>query len=139
MSTYQDHADAFLNLLRADASLTVHDGAATTGAVPPYVLVYIFRETPDGLAAPDRVPLTGRSMAANLWAYCHCVGGNATAARAVAGRVEAAVLDVTPVVVGRVCFPIRWREGSPPRRDEDTGPLVMDLVDVYSFGSVAAS
>lgn len=138
MSTYQDHADAFLALLRADAGLTVYDGAAPTGAAPPYVLAYILRETPDGLLAPDRVPLTGRSMAANLMAYCHCVGGNATAARAVAARVEAVVLDVTPVVTGRVCWPIRWREGSPPRRDEDTGPLVMDLVDVYSFGSVAS-
>jgi hypothetical protein len=49
------------------------------------------------------------------------------------------VLDVTPVVAGRVCFPIRWREGSPPQRDEATGPLVMDVVDVYSFTSVAAS
>jgi len=138
VSTYQDHADAFLNLLRADAGLTVYDGKAD-GTTDHYVLVYIFRETPDGLTAPDRVPLTGRSMAANLWAYCHCVGGNAIAARGVAARVEAAVLDVTPVVANRVCSPIRWREGSPPRRDEDTGPLVMDLVDVYSFGSVAAS
>jgi hypothetical protein len=138
VSTYQDLADAFLNLLRADAGLTVYDGKVT-GTTDHYVLVYLFRETPDGLVAADKVPLTGRSMSANLWAYCHCVGGNAVAARAVAARVEALVLDVTPVVAGRVCFPIRWREGSPPQRDEATGQLVMDVTDVYSFTSNAAS
>lgn len=138
MSTYQDLADAFLDLLRADAQLTVYDGKVT-GTADHYVLVYLFRETPTGLVAADKVPLTGRSMSANLWAYCHCVGPNATAARAVAGRVEALVQDVTPVVSGRVCFPIRWDSGSPPQRDEATGPTVMDIVDVYSFTSNATT
>lgn len=138
MSTIQAHADAVLALLGADAQLTVYDGKVS-GAAQQYVLVYIYRETPDGLVAADKVPLTGRSVAVNLWVYCHCVGGNGSAARAISGRVEDLLLDVTPIVAGRVCFPIRWREGTPPQRDESTGPLVMDLVDVYSFTSVAAS
>jgi hypothetical protein len=39
-------------------------------------------------------------------------------------------------VAGRTCYPIRWREGQPAARDEDTGALYVDQVDVYGFTSV---
>lgn len=139
----QDEADAFLALL-SDApggppDLVVCDGDVENGVTAPYALVYFYIETPDGLAAPDAVPLTFDSDVIDAWAYVHCVGANpqaARASRAVAGRVRAAVLNQTLLVAGRSCFPIRWREGSPPQRNEETGETVFDQVDVYSWRSV---
>jgi hypothetical protein len=137
--TIQAHARAVLDLLDADntaPALVVLDGFVPAGQEPPYVLVYFYVATPDGLTAPDKVSLNFDSSVVDLWAYCHSVGGNAVAARAVATRVRTALLDVTPVVSGRSCFPIRWREGQPAGRDELTGPLIVDQVDVYGFTSV---
>ena len=73
-----------------------------------------------------------------MWAYCHCAGGNQIAARAVAQRVRAALLDVTPTVTGRKCWPIRREAGQLVDRDESTGLLVMDGVSVYRLESVPA-
>jgi hypothetical protein len=142
VSTTQDHANAVLALLDADnaaPALVFLDGAVPSGQLPPYVLVYLMLQTPDGLAAPDKVSLDFNSDVVDLWVYCHCVGGNAAAARAVSARVRAALLNVTPTIANRVCFPIRWREGNPPQRDESTGVLVQDLVDVYGLITVPAS
>lgn len=142
MSTVQDHANAVLALLDADntsPALVVLDGAVTGTQPLPYVLVYLMLQTPDGLAAPDKVSLDFNSDVIDMWVYCHCVGGNAAAARSVSARVRAALLNVTPTIANRVCFPIRYREGNPPQRDESTGPLVMDQVDVYGLTTVPAS
>lgn len=135
MSTIQDHADAVLNLLRADSLLTVYDGQVT-GTADHYVLVYTFRQLPSGELAPDKTSLVGDSTTVDMRFYCHCVGVDAIAARAVQGRVQTALLDVTPSVAGRNCFPIRWSEGTQAARNEETGSLVVDAVDVYSLVSV---
>lgn len=144
----QDHADAFLALLAAAPptspapALAVYDGKVPDVAAPAYALVYFLIQTPDGLAAPDAVNLNFDSDVIDVWAYVHCVGGDpqgARAARAVAGRVRSAVLNKTLTVANRTCFPIRWREGQPPQRNEETGPGVFDQVDVYGFRSVPSS
>jgi hypothetical protein len=138
----QDHADAFLTLARAASgspALTVYDGAVPSGPAAAYALVYFFIETPDGLAAPDKVSLVLDSDVINARAYVHCVGGEpeaARAARAVAGRVRSAVLNRTLTITGRSCFPVRWLEGQPPQRNEETGVVVFDQVDVYGWTSV---
>lgn len=137
MSTLQDHADAVLDLLRADAQLTVYDGQVT-GTADHYVLVYTFRQLPGGLIAPDKTSLTGDTTTVDMRFYCHCVGANAIAARAVQARVEACLKDVTPAVAGRACFPIRWLDGQQHNRDEETLGLVVDTVDVYGLVSVPA-
>jgi hypothetical protein len=134
----QDHANAFLALLRTDAQLVTYDGAVPKTPATQYALIYIYIETPDGLAEPDKVPLTFDSDAINARVYVHCVGADAAAARAVAGRVRATVLNKTLTIANRSCFPIRWREGQPPQRNEETGVLVMDQVDVYGWSSVPA-
>lgn len=135
MSTLQDHANAVLNLLRADALLTVYDGQVT-GSTDHYVLVYTFRQLPGGELAPDKTSLAGDVTTVDMRFYCHCVGAGAVASRAVQARVQAALQDVTPVVAGRACFPIRWVEGQQQERDEDTLALVVDTVDVYSLVTV---
>jgi hypothetical protein len=136
VSTVQAHANAVLALLRADAVLTVYDGAVPTGAPDHYVVVDMYRVTQDGVAAPDKTDLTFTATAVDFWVYAHCVGGDAAAVRAVAGRVEDRLLNVTPTVAGRSCFPIRHRDSSPPTRDELSGPLVQELTDVYGFLSI---
>lgn len=135
MSSIQDHATAVLDLLRADTALTVYDGIVT-GTADHYVLVYTFRQQPGGDTAPDKTALTGDSSTVDMRFYCHCVGTDAVAARAIQARVQTALLDVTPTVAGRACFPIRWVEGQQARRDEDTLASVFDAVDVYSLVTV---
>jgi hypothetical protein len=139
----QDLADAFLALLATapggPPALAVYDGAVPDGPAPAYALVYFLIETPDGLTAPDAVPFTLASTVIDALAYVHCVGAEpqaARAARAVAGRVRAAVLDQVLTVPNRQCFPIRWDSGQPPVRNELTGLVVFDQVDVYRFRSV---
>lgn len=134
----QDHADAVLGLLEADADLKVYDGLVPKGAAAPYVKVDLLVQTPDGLTAPDKVPFSGDSDVIEMWIYCHCVGAGLNAgrsARAVSGRVRARLLNVKPTLPGRVVFPIRWREGQPPQPNEETLVPVVDLVDVYGFTS----
>lgn len=134
--TIQDHASAYLDRLRGDPELTVYDGAVPKGAVPPYLLVYLTFSTPDAEMSPDKVPLTFDSNVGEARAYCHCVGANGVAARAVGQRVLTRLQNWRPVIGGRDCSPVRWQEGQPAQRDETTGVLVMDQVDVYGFTSV---
>jgi hypothetical protein len=130
-----EHASVVLALLDADntpPALNVHDGKVPDGTDPrasPYVLVYFDSNDPDSdfNAAPYTFTLT---------ATCHCVGGNAQAARMVADRVRTALVGVTPTVAGRSCFPISREPGTPPLRDESTGSLVMDQVDVYTLSTI---
>lgn len=135
----QEHAAVVLALLRAapptSRPLAVHDGSVPSGAAPPYVVVYVADDDPE---LADSRPLTGASQRYVLWAYCHCVGADQAAARAVSNRVRAALLDAAPAVAGRVCQPIRRVEGQPTQRDESTGVLVQDKVDVYRLESVPA-
>jgi hypothetical protein len=145
--TVEAHARAVLDLLDADNDdppLVVFDGSVpkdpATGKSkpPPYVLVYFTVATPSGEMPADSTSLDMDSDRVVLRAYCHNVGANATAARIVAGRTRAALLGVTPSVAGRECWPIRQDEGLPADRDESTGVLVMDQVDVYRLESVPA-
>jgi hypothetical protein len=137
--TIQAHATAALGLLvppSVPATTGVYDGDVPTSPKAQYVLVYACLMTPDGLAAPDAVSLDFDSDVVDFWLYAHCVGQGAVEARAISAQVRLAWLNVTPVITNRTCFPIRQRESNPPRRDEETGPLVMDQVDVYAFRSV---
>jgi hypothetical protein len=146
----QDHCAAFLTLVASapggPPSLKVFDGSVTADALfgggvfsadPPYVLVYFSIETPDGLTVPEWLSLTLTSVVINARAIVHCVGvepEGAKAARAVAGRVRAAVLDQTLTVAGYSCNPVRWIEGQPPQRNEEVpGTAVFDVVDVYGW------
>ncbi|WBB73235.1 DUF3168 domain-containing protein [Micromonospora sp. WMMD1128] len=134
--TVRAHADAVIGLLAAaPGSLRVLDGAVPKETAPPYVLLYFADSDPELV---DSRPLGGGSERFVLRVYAHCVGGNAAAARALGERVRAALLDVTPTIADRACWPIRREDGSPPQRDESTGTLVMDRVDVYRLESVPA-
>jgi hypothetical protein len=135
----EEHFQAFFALLEADATLNPYDGEVPANPAARYSLVYFYVETPDGLQAPDAVNITGDSDVIDAWAYVHSVGVTPASARIQSGRVRAAVLNQRLTLAGRECFPIRWREGQPPQRDEDVpGDPVFDQVDVYSWRSLPA-
>lgn len=138
----QDHASAFLALLRADPQLVVYPEAEPDAdsedvvppdALPPYVAVHIHMQRDFGPT------LDMRSSRAVMRAYCHCVGGNDIAARAIAQRVAALVLDVRPAIAGRHSFPIRHDQSVPPRSSKTTGVLIVDQTDVYRLETVPGS
>ncbi|MFG3710129.1 DUF3168 domain-containing protein [Micromonospora sp. NPDC047730] len=132
------HAKAILALADADndpPALVVLDGKVPDGVVPPYVLFYFADSDP---SQADGSSLANESARYVVRAIAHCVGGNATAARAVAQRVRARLLDAVPTVAGRQCFPIRREEGREAERDEAPGSLVVDKVDVYRLETLPA-
>ncbi len=140
MTVEQDHADAILALLAdappASPALVVYDGTVpkSTDVPPPakqYVLVYFSTTTPDATS------LDGDQDRTVTRVYCHCVGGDAAASRAIAGRVSRALLNARVSSAGRVCWPVRDDDStSPPDRDQTTGVTVMDGVSVYRLESV---
>lgn len=135
----QDHADAVLALLAADAQLTVYDGAVPRPpavAAVRYALVYLYAETPGADAEPDKVRLSMNSDVIHMRINVHCVGESAMAARAISGRVRFRLQNVIPAVTGRTCFPIEWVDGQAPQRNEEVLSLSMDQVDVYSLKTV---
>jgi hypothetical protein len=134
-----DHADAFVALLDADNTnppLVVFKGKVPTGAQPPYACVYFADHDPE---QPDSRPLDGTPQRFVMRAYIHSVGGNETASLAVAQRVRTALLNITPNIAGRICFPIRREDGQPVTGDESTGALVMSKADVYRLESEPSS
>ena len=130
-----DHATAVLELLRGEPLLTVYPaegGGPTTvpnGAEPPYVSVHMTADRPLGGR------LDHRSTRFRMRIYCHCVGADDIAARAVSDLVAGALLDVKPDVPGRHCYPIRSESGRDPREDESTGYLVATISDAYRLES----
>lgn len=126
-----EHAQAVLNLLDAAITLPVFDGKVPDGTSPDggYVLCYFDSADPE-------FDFRAQAWQFTLTATCHSVGGNAQAARQIADLVRTALLGVRPTVAGRDCHPITRDDGSPPQRDESTGSLVMDQVDLYVLRSV---
>lgn len=137
--TTQVHADAVLNLLSAatgSPALVVYDGFVPNGSTPPYVVVYFAFDYPPAETDGQSSDLVMNSNRVDCFAYCHSVGTNSIGSRAMAARVRTALLDVAPAVTGRSVFPIRHIENQPAARDESTGVLVVDQVDVYRLSSV---
>lgn len=141
MGVDQDHAAAILSLLdmappQGGTALTVYDGRVPAGAVGPYVLVRMATTT------PDVTDLTQDQNQAVTRIFCHCVagqalGGDASALRAVRSRVDAALLNVTPTIPGRVPWPIRDEgDAPPPDVDDTTGITVWTQRLTYRLASV---
>lgn len=139
MSILNEHAQVILDLLDADntaPALDVLDGKVPQDQVAPYVLLYFAFRTPSGVDEPDKVALEATSDVLVTTATCHSVGETTVSARAIAGRVRAALLGRFPTVASRVCFPITHQDGPPTTRDETLGVAVFDQIDVYQFTSL---
>jgi hypothetical protein len=130
------HAQAVLGLLNAGGEITVYDGSVPTipepgpGAPLPYLLLYLTVDWPDDGAANA---LNNQAVTAKVTLYCHCVGETAASARAMQMQARSRLLNVRPVVAGRVCTMIGQDEVLAPQRDETTGRLVMDGVSTFGF------
>ena len=136
--TVKEHADALLVLARGSGPgtpMTVLDGANPDNVAPPYVLVYFADSDPE---EPESRPLSGLPQRYVLRGIFHLVGGSGAATRALGDKLRSRLLNVTPTIAGRQCLPIRREDGVPPERDESTGTLVMDRVDVYRLESEPA-
>jgi hypothetical protein len=130
------HADAVLALLTGalNPAIAVYDGKVPDPtpnvATNPWVLVYFDPGWPVDGAANS---LDGNAVTYRLTLFTHSIAASAPAARAVAGQVRAALLNVRPVISGRSCWPIRWDDGTPTSLDETLGFPVMDKVDVWKL------
>ena len=80
-----------------------------------------------------------RAERAVVRAVIHCVGATAAAADIIGVAVRQVLLDVTPTVTGRKCFPIRMERSLDPEPDETTGVMVLDQIQVYRLESVPSS
>ena len=127
------HAQVFLAALASNTNLTDFDGKVPDPTPdPPWVLTYVTVSWPrDGIGTA----LTAQQVTVTATATCHCVGLNAAAARAVGMQVRSSLLNLKPVIAGRICSPVKQDDSQPPDRDESTGRLVMDQVQVFSFTS----
>lgn len=129
--TAQAHATAVLTLL---AGLPVHDGAVPANPAYPYAVLYLNTGT------AHEVDLSYNSDEQVYDVQITSVGASAAAARITADRVRAALLDQTPTVTGRTCWPIRLEAAQTAREDRDitipdTGTHPHYAVDIYRLAS----
>lgn len=129
------HAVAVLTFLHAASNIpAVYDDVVPTGAPSSYVKVY-FDDRPGDGRSED---MTMATVEVLYRVIVHCVAETAAGARIVAGNVKTALLDKTPVIPGRKCWPIRYEASVPPQRDESTGRLVQDQIVTYVLKSKSA-
>lgn len=138
--TNTDAAAAALALLRADTNLTVFDGLVPVdpiaGKLParPYVVLW---SSPIPVAVLDS--LEGRSGWWEQRLTTTVVGDTADSVRIVSRRVRTALLDVVPVVTGRVSIPIAMDgDPYPTQADQDVQPPVLFSVISWLASSTTA-
>ncbi len=102
------------------------------GTEPPYVKVYVHIRYQGG----EDLPNTSKRAVCRF--ITHSVGSTVESSLIVAGNVREAWMDVKPLVLGRICWPIRDEQSIPPDSDESTGVLVMDTINVWRLESVPA-
>jgi len=110
--TAQAHATAVLSLLTG-AGITVHDGAVPANPAYPYAVLY---------TNPGDRDATNLDYSSDVQTYdvqVTSVGASAAAARITADKVNTALVDVTPTVTGRTCWPLRVAATQTAREDRD--------------------
>ena len=105
--------DGVLDLLRADANLSVYDGAPPANPAYPMVVVY----SNGGTRSVSDV--SGRSRQSDVRIQCTVHAVSTLSARIVADRVLAALVDRVPTAPGWRCGPVR-HESSPPAYADDS-------------------
>ena len=133
--TEVDHARACLDLLAANASLTVHEGELPVGATtvtPPFVSVIAVVEW-----LPRREDrsggLDGLSGTCLVSLYCRCVGETVDATLAVSGQVRSSLLNARPTIAGRVVNMIEQVSTSPVEPNEQLGRSLFEVLAIYEL------
>jgi len=116
------------------ASIPYYDGQVPNEPSFPYRVLRM------GAGNETAERLCGTSGRADFRFYITSVGLSATAVEIVADAARSLLIDVRPVVAGRVCTPIRRESSIPIQEDRDvTAPgnnaHPMFGVDTYSFTS----
>ena len=126
------HVSAVRNLVDAVPNVTIYDGTVPNDPAYPYVVLY----ADQGAAFANAY--TEVSTFRTFRVQTTTVAANQPQARALAERVESALLDVRPTVTGRKCAPIRTETAQPVRRADDVDPVVFYAVDIWALSSVPA-
>ena len=126
------HVKAGLDLVEG-TGLDVYDGKlpdnVTTLALPWVTAYAVVEWEYDG---PNTSIRFESSSCVTTW-YLRCAAANTTALQAVLGRIRAVLLDVVPVVAGRVCFPIRMVSVQTPGQDNTLGTAVIEATAIYEL------
>ena len=123
----------------AGPGIPLYDGklpATTTTLAMPWVLSYTSVEFEHD--DPDVSLLNESSTCITTW-QLQVAAANNTAAMAVLGVIRTALLDVVPVISGRVCGPIRMVSVQLGRNDEGIGTAVLDPIAIYELKTRPAS
>ena len=133
MST-QAHAAAVISLL---SGVTVYDGDVPADPSYPYVAFYL-----SPVLAHEN-DLTMASLRQEYDVHLTCVGATAASARIMADKVATALLDQSPSVSGRQCWPMRVVFANRAHEDRDmfipgTATYPVYMVTVYRLISIPA-
>ena len=126
------HISAVRNLVDAVPNVTIYDGSVPNDPTYPYVVLY----GDQGAAEPNAY--TEASTLRRFRVQTTTTAVDQAQARALAERVETALLDVRPTVAGRKCGPIRKETSQLVRRDDDVDPAVFYAVDIWLLTTVPA-
>lgn len=126
-----EHVTAFADLVDAVANVTVYaDGKVPNSPTLPYVVIY------GNQGMPENASMADVSEWQHFTAQTTCVATSQLSARALADRVQTALLDVRPTVAGRSSGQISKVSSQPVRVDNDVTPPLFYAVDVWSFTTV---
>jgi hypothetical protein len=128
------HVNAVKALIEGDVQMV---GAVYVGGAPPpppdrYVVLY-----PDS-GLPEDTGLDLDADQVEMLLQATYVGTTVEQALWVAERVRARLVNATPTVAGRVCWPLSIQVSQPLRRDDDVTPPLYFAVDVYELRSIPA-
>ena len=126
------HVDVVLALLTAVPNVRVHDGIVPDKPTLPYVVV----RTNSGPRSRSSLAVSSDHLTLGIW--CTSVAANRAQAQWLAEKVTGALLDVTPTVAGRACFPIEAVNSQPVQRDDSVNPPLMYAVDEFRLSTVPA-
>lgn len=126
------HVQAGTELIEG-AGLALYDGKlpddVTTLALPWVLAQTVVEWEYEG---PNGSIRFESSSCVTTW-YLRCAAANNTALMAVLGRIRAVLLDVVPVIDGRVCFPIRMVSVQMPDQDNTIGTAVIEATAIYEL------
>lgn len=127
-----EHVQAVVTLLES-AGLTVFRADARAATERPYVVLH----TDSGLRS--RTGLLAISDRFSMLLQSTCVGDDDWSVKVTADTVSGALLDVSPAVTGRSCWPIENVLSRPVQRDDDLpGQPEFYAVDQWQLDSIPA-
>lgn len=126
------HVAAVYALLDAVANLNVYDGVVPNTPALPYVVLWANQ------GAPSSNTVEQASTRRDFTIQTTYVGSTPEQARWAAEKAQGALLDVTPTVAGRQCWPLVVEASQSTRVDLDVDPPVFLSVDVWRLASVPA-